>query len=111
MDLKILSFLHTFISLLSVSQTVSSEVKPVCGADRKKWQPGDVPLAVAYQTLEDTSITTAGEFLPVHALNCTQGVLLYRSVLYFELFSVNPKSNGSYLLIGWYFNPKGPSLL
>lgn len=46
-----------------MSQTASSEVSPVCGADRKKWQPGDDPFAVAHQTLEDTSITTTGEFL------------------------------------------------
>lgn len=61
------SFLHSFLSLLSVSQTASSEASPVSGGDRKKWQPADVLLAVAQQTLEDTSIATAGKFLPVHA--------------------------------------------
>ncbi|KAK3522626.1 hypothetical protein QTP86_028197 [Hemibagrus guttatus] len=57
-------------STMAVSQTASLEVSPVSG-DRKKWQPGDVPLAVAHQTLEDTSITTAeqttGEVIPMEA--------------------------------------------
>ncbi|XP_058249336.1 serine/threonine-protein kinase Nek1 isoform X3 [Hemibagrus wyckioides] len=57
-------------STMAVSQTASLEASPVCG-DRKKWQPGDVPLAVAHQTLEDTSITTAeqttGEVIPMEA--------------------------------------------
>ncbi|XP_047674722.1 uncharacterized protein LOC113662397 isoform X2 [Tachysurus fulvidraco] len=46
-----------------VSQTASLEASPV-SADRKKWQPGDVPLTVAQQTLEDTSITTAETLNP-----------------------------------------------
>ncbi|XP_047674716.1 serine/threonine-protein kinase Nek1 isoform X3 [Tachysurus fulvidraco] len=57
-------------STMTVSQTASLEASPVSG-DRKKWQPGDVPLAVAQQTLEDTSITTAeqttGEVIPMEA--------------------------------------------
>ncbi|XP_034158013.2 serine/threonine-protein kinase Nek1 isoform X1 [Pangasianodon hypophthalmus] len=56
-------------STMAVSQAASSEASPVSGGDRKKWQPGDVPLAVAHQTLEDTSITTAeqtsGEVIPM----------------------------------------------
>ncbi|XP_053501405.1 serine/threonine-protein kinase Nek1 isoform X4 [Ictalurus furcatus] len=58
-------------STMAGSQTASSEASPVSGGDRKKWQPGDVPLAVAHQTLEDTSITTAeqttGEVIPMEA--------------------------------------------
>ncbi|XP_060739306.1 serine/threonine-protein kinase Nek1 isoform X3 [Tachysurus vachellii] len=57
-------------STMAVSQSASLEASPVSG-DRKKWQPSDVPLAVAQQTLEDTSITTAeqttGEVIPMEA--------------------------------------------
>ncbi|XP_046728891.1 serine/threonine-protein kinase Nek1 isoform X3 [Silurus meridionalis] len=58
-------------STMAVSQNASSEASPVFGGDRKKWQPGDVSLVVAQQTLEDTSISTAeqtsGEVIAMEA--------------------------------------------
>ncbi|TSL47578.1 Serine/threonine-protein kinase Nek1 [Bagarius yarrelli] len=57
-------------STMAVSQTESADISPVSG-ERKKWQPGDVQLEMAHQTLEDTSITTAeqttGEVIPMEA--------------------------------------------
>ncbi|KAI5608464.1 serine/threonine-protein kinase Nek1 isoform X2, partial [Silurus asotus] len=58
-------------STMAVSQNASSEASPLFGGDRKKWQPGDVSLVVAQQTLEDTSISTAeqtsGEVIAMEA--------------------------------------------
>lgn len=49
-------------SLLSVSQAVSPDTSAPSGADRKKWETDGTPLlSVAQQTLEETSLATAGQ--------------------------------------------------
>lgn len=46
---------------ISVSQVASPETNAPSGGDRKKWQTDGAPLlSVAQQTLEETSLTTAG---------------------------------------------------
>lgn len=55
--------LSYFPIILSLASSVSPENRPFSGGDRKKWEAG-VPLvpSVAQQTLEQTCITTIGEF-------------------------------------------------
>lgn len=44
-----------------MSQVASPETNAPSGGDRKKWQTDGAPLlSVAQQTLEETSLTTAG---------------------------------------------------
>lgn len=52
---------------ISVSQVASPEANAPSGGDRKKWQTDGVPLlSVAQQTLEETSLTTAGQLTGKH---------------------------------------------
>lgn len=57
------SCLSYFLSIMQGSQTLTPEASVPSAGDRRKWQAGDVALSVAQQTLQDTSLFTAGEIL------------------------------------------------